>query len=186
MVTTLLIVPGSFAPSAPSPYRDLLAPALAAHGLATTVVDLPSEARAAREAAGLPAASMSDDADVIVAAGEAVLAAQQNPDDELVLLTHSYGGVPGTQSLQRLAAAARAKDGKPGGVRRVVYLSSLVPPVGTSVVGLFGGQMPDSIKAVVSLISHPQFSLSSPRRSGAVPCPVLFLSLAFGFACALF
>jgi alpha-beta hydrolase superfamily lysophospholipase len=58
---------------------------------------------------------------------------------EMVLVGHSYGGIPISQCMEGLSRAAREKEGKQGGVVRIAYMTALVPALGESaVVGLEG------------------------------------------------
>jgi len=54
----------------------------------------------------------------------------------VVIIAHSYGGVPASESLKGLSKIERAKEGKSGGVVRIGYLTALVPGVGVSAAGL--------------------------------------------------
>jgi surfactin synthase thioesterase subunit len=132
---TLVIIPGSF--SAVKNY-DVLVASLASHGVTSViVVDLPSTKRRP----DAPPATLTDDANEIVRVAEPLLDAGKS----LVFLTHSYGGVPGNESLQRLSAKARAAQGKPDGIENHVYLSSIALPVGVSNLAVSGGVLPDFV-----------------------------------------
>lgn len=124
---TILIVPGSF--SAASSY-DSLVNALVALSYPTFVSDLPSASRLPPA----PAASMADDAAHFHGLAESL--ADEGRD--IVILTHSYGGVPGTEAAKGLAKSDREAEGKKGGVIRLVYLTSIVPPVGGSLISTMG------------------------------------------------
>jgi pimeloyl-ACP methyl ester carboxylesterase len=124
---TVLIVPGSF--SAASHY-DTLVNALHALSYPAVVSDLPSASRLPPA----PAASMADDAAHFHGIAESL--ADEGRD--IVILTHSYGGVPGTEAAKGLAKADREAEGKKGGVVRLVYLTSVVPPVGGSLISTLG------------------------------------------------
>ncbi|KFX93376.1 hypothetical protein V490_04860 [Pseudogymnoascus sp. VKM F-3557] len=124
---TILIVPGSF--SAVSLY-DTLISALHALSYPAIVSDLPSASRLPPA----PAASMADDAAHFHGLAESL--ADEGRD--IVILTHSYGGIPGTEAAKGLAKADREAEGKKGGVIRLVYLTSIVPPVGGSQISVMG------------------------------------------------
>ncbi|KIW37879.1 uncharacterized protein PV06_09861 [Exophiala oligosperma] len=53
-----------------------------------------------------------------------------NAGKDVVVLAHSYGGMPATDSVQGLLKSDRASQGLPGGVVRIVYLSCIVGDVG--------------------------------------------------------
>jgi hypothetical protein len=90
---------------------------------------------------------MSDDADEVVRVVEPLLAAGK----KVALLTHSYGGVPGTQSLERLSSKARAARGMTGGVETIVYLTSVVLPTGMSNFDTFGDKIPEFLTVEVTI-----------------------------------
>jgi len=58
---------------------------------------------------------------------------------EMVLMGHSYGGIPISQCMEGLSLAAREKEGKKGGVVRIAYMTALVPAMGeNALAGLEG------------------------------------------------
>jgi hypothetical protein len=73
---------------------------------------------------------------------------------EIVLVAHSYGGVPVTESIKGLSLKERASNGQKGGIKSIVYFAALVPKLGEScgVTTADGGsgEMPDWIKLDVS------------------------------------
>lgn len=135
---SILLVPGSF--SLPSLY-DNVVNAVAEKGYEIHALHHPSVGLApgvARE--GTPA-TMYDDAAHI--ATEIEKLADEGKD--VVLVAHSYGGVPTTESTKGLGKKERLAQGKVGGVVRLAYLSSLVPEVGMPAAGVLadkpqGGQ----------------------------------------------
>lgn len=132
-MAVLVIVPASFAPVAM--YDEWVAH-LAEHGVRAVVVDLPSVGP--RE--GLPPQTMTDDANEISkVAGELL-----DSGEDVVLLTHSYGGIPGTQSLEKVSHKARQAVGK-SGVKTIVYMTSVVVPVGVSTFEAFQSNLPDGV-----------------------------------------
>ncbi|KAI9719615.1 MAG: hypothetical protein M1812_003386 [Candelaria pacifica] len=48
---------------------------------------------------------------------------------QVILVMHSYGGLPGTEALQGLSEIERRKEGKEGGVVRLVYLAAFIAKV---------------------------------------------------------
>lgn len=140
-MATIVIVPGSFSP--PSNY-DTLSETFKRHGISSVVVTLQS---AGRRGDGLGPATLSEDADEIVRVVEPLLAEGK----KVVLFTHSYGGLPGTQSLERLSQKARAAKGQQGGIETVIYLTSVVLPVGVSnMEASAGAKVPDFLHVEVS------------------------------------
>ncbi|KAI5868240.1 alpha/beta-hydrolase [Durotheca rogersii] len=135
-MATVVIVPGSFSPSE---LYILLQDRLESHGIPSVVVDLPSVGHHQ----GKRAATMTDDANEISRVASALL----DDGKEVVLMAHSYGGIPATQSLEKLSHTARRAAGKDRGVKKVVYLASVVIPVGTSNWDTFGGTLPTFVTA---------------------------------------
>lgn len=119
-MTTVVIVPGSFCP--PAVY-DNLAAEIKSRGHDATVVSLPSVGHTSK-----PAPNLSDDAAAIVAVSEPLIEAGQR----VVIICHSYGGIPTTQSMEKLSKKARQAAGKAGGVVDLIYLTSVIIAVGTS------------------------------------------------------
>ncbi|KAH4405957.1 hypothetical protein HBH70_136710 [Parastagonospora nodorum] len=113
----ILIVPGSFAP--PSIYKDIVEH-LRKAGFQAVALRTPSTLKRMP----LPPATMSDDASAIKGAVEAVIAQGK----EVVVVCHSYGGTPTTQALAGLK------------VKRIVYLTAIVPKLGQSNVEAMGGE----------------------------------------------
>ena len=75
-----------------------------------------------------PAPSMYEDAEVI--AQEASRLADQGKD--VILIGHSYSGVPITQSTKDLSKVERRAQGKSGGIAQLAYMTCLVPALGQS------------------------------------------------------
>lgn len=138
-MATVAIVPGSF--SRPVSYQTL-SDKLTQHGIQSVIIDLPSVGR--RD--GKPPGTMTDDVNEI----SRVVSALADEGKEVILMTHSYGGIPGTQSLEKLSHKARSSEGKPGGVKKVVYLTSVILQVGVSNFEMSGGALPDFVTVGVS------------------------------------
>lgn len=138
----LVIVPGSFSP--PHFYHTLR-DAIQRHDIECFVVKTPSVGRRDPE---LPA-TLSDDA----AAVQAVTRKFADEGKDVVLMAHSYGGLPATQSLEGTAKTG----GVGGGVSKIVYVSALVAQVGVSCIQ-FMGQLPDFLTVNVSRQGIPNDS----------------------------
>lgn len=143
-MVSIILIPGSFAP--PTIF-SALARKLAACGINPVVIDLPSIGRRIGE----PPATMQDDADKITSVASELL----DEGQEIIIMAHSYGGIPATQSLENLSPAARHRLGKAGGVNKVVYLSAVVAPVGKSNWDLFGDNLPPFVHVQVSSSLDP-------------------------------
>ena len=61
-------------------------------------------------------------------------------------MTHSYGGIPGTECSNGLSKTERKDAGKVGGVSRLIYVTSVVPEPGNSLTDLMGTLVPAFIK----------------------------------------
>lgn len=126
---TIVIVPGAWQRSAAFvPFANLLKKS----GYDAECVDVPSTGGTERPLTGLP-----ED----VAAVRAVLAplvAEQGRD--VVVLTHSAGGVSGSAAVRGLDARTRKEAGLSGGVVRVIYMAAFMIPEGASIMDMLGGQ----------------------------------------------
>jgi hypothetical protein len=109
------------------------------------VVRLPSLGR--RDP--LPAATMEDDANEIRTIVEQV----SNDGFDVLLMAHSYGGVPATESIKGISKKEREAQGKPGGVVRILYTTAIVPELGGDLPSVMIGDSspPSSIKVDVSV-----------------------------------
>jgi pimeloyl-ACP methyl ester carboxylesterase len=124
--TSFIIVPGSFATAA---IYDSLVAELKKQGHAARAIDLPS----ANDGSRLPAPTGEDDSEHIRAEILADLDDNEaGPPSDVVVMLHSYAGVPGSSALKGLGRADRAADGKTTAVVGVMYLSSFVLPLGES------------------------------------------------------
>ncbi|KAI3400379.1 hypothetical protein diail_3396 [Diaporthe ilicicola] len=120
-----LIVPGSLTPA--SAYDPIVEEA-ASRGYDVRAVQMPSvrlhsEAPPVREPP-----TMYEDAAVIAREIEALADAGRH----VIIVSHSYGGVPATESVRDVSRAARQKLGRPGGVVRLAYMTALVPELGVA------------------------------------------------------
>ncbi|KAM5384661.1 hypothetical protein ACJZ2D_001406 [Fusarium nematophilum] len=96
--------------------------------------DLPSVGRHE----GGPASMTNDTTEVV-----RVVSALLDQGKKVILLTHSYGGFLGTQSLERVSRKAREAEGRPGGVKKMIYLAAVIVQVGTSSLEAVGSDVPD-------------------------------------------
>ena len=58
----------------------------------------------------------------------------------MILVAHSYGGIPAGGAAYGLSKYAREKDGRKGGIVGLVYMSAFVVPEGLSLLDYFGGK----------------------------------------------
>ncbi|KAM0276532.1 hypothetical protein ACHAQH_006633 [Verticillium albo-atrum] len=76
-----------------------------------------------------------------------------NFGNEVVLVAHSYGGVPSSNAVKGITVKDRAAEGKKGGVLMLVYLASFAIPAGTSLEDGVGGVMPNWWNVTNGLLS---------------------------------
>ncbi|KNG83193.1 hypothetical protein ANOM_008829 [Aspergillus nomiae NRRL 13137] len=114
---SIIIVPGSF--SLPDFY-DTVVDGVASKGYEVKAIRLRSTEKLQ------PPATMYDDAAAI--ASEVATLVEQGK--EVILVAHSYGGVPTSESIKGLAKTEGS--GKIGGVVKLAYLTALVPPLGAA------------------------------------------------------
>lgn len=94
-----------------------------------------------------PSKTLSDD----VTSLRDVLVKLADEGRGLVIVAHSYGGVVASSAIEGLSKAARAQDGKPGGVVKVVYLAAFALDKGQSLLGMLGGNYLPWMKVEVGL-----------------------------------
>lgn len=61
---------------------------------------------------------------------------------EVILVMHSYGGIPGTESTKGLLKKDREADQKAGGIVCLVYVTAFLIPQGVSLASFLGDPMP--------------------------------------------
>ncbi|KAL5589384.1 hypothetical protein FOVSG1_011251 [Fusarium oxysporum f. sp. vasinfectum] len=126
----IVIVHGAW--QRPSQY-DALKQGLASRGFS---VVQPESATAGTAISEIRGKTYLDDIAVIRAAMEQPLAAGK----EIVLVCHSYGGIPGSAAAEGYQAHERREKGLPGGVKHIVYLAAFaLPERGMSLLSAIGG-----------------------------------------------
>ncbi|KAK7702638.1 hypothetical protein SLS64_009601 [Diaporthe eres] len=120
-----LIVPGGMTPAA---VYDPVVDEVTRRGHDIRAVQLPSVRLRSETGPVREPPTMYEDAAVIAREAEALA----DMGRDVIIISHSYGGVPATESVRGLAKAVRAKEGKPGGVVRLAYMTSLVPELGAA------------------------------------------------------
>ncbi|WYZ37031.1 hypothetical protein EsH8_II_000537 [Colletotrichum jinshuiense] len=128
MKPSVLIVPGAWQlPSAFQSFTNELAGA----DFNASVVALPTVGGTTT-----PLASLSDD----VAAVRTELDKLVSDGKEVVIYSHSYGGVVASNAVEGYDVATRSAAGSTGGVVSIVYSSAFMLPKGSSLLDLLGGQ----------------------------------------------
>ncbi|MGW0856923.1 alpha/beta hydrolase [Streptomyces sp. NPDC002690] len=128
---TLVLVHGAW--HQPSTW-DLLRGELDALGYPSLAVKLPTSGPGAH--GGVP-----DDAEVIRAACEGV-------GGPVVVVAHSYGGVPATEAVAGLP-----------GLRQLIYVAAFVPDVGESMYSMLGAPEPDAVEGMFPIGDDPRTQL---------------------------
>ena len=114
---TVVLVPGSW--HTPKVYDGVIK-ALEPHGYPCIRLPLPSVgAVPANEDFTEDVAAIRDCVNKLVEKGE-----------EVVVILHSYAGLPGGEALKGLGMKERAKEGKKGGVIRLIFIMAYVVPEG--------------------------------------------------------
>jgi hypothetical protein len=103
-------------------------------GWRTFVTDLPS-------AGAAPTGSAHDDA-------AAIRAAVHSIDGPVVVVAHSYGGIPATEATASLS-----------GVERLIYLAAYLPDDGESMMTLHGVPDPDDTGGFAGMMPEPRTAL---------------------------
>ncbi|KAF2797034.1 alpha/beta-hydrolase [Melanomma pulvis-pyrius CBS 109.77] len=133
---SIIFVPGSFA--LPEFYDTVVDP-IAAKGYDIRALHNLSSGLKTGPREGTPP-TMYDDAAQIAAEAEKL--ADEGKD--VILVAHSYGGTPMTESTKGLSKKERQAQGKKGGIVKLAYMTCLVPAVGVSAGGVLGGSSEDS------------------------------------------
>lgn len=131
---TFVLVPGSF--SVIESY-DKLTPVITKAGYEYKLVPLLS----ANDGTRFPAPTMQDDAAQIRKNVQEVL----DKGSDVVLVLHSYSGVPGSEALSGLGHSDRPEGS--AAVTGIVYIAAIVPVVGQSLLDLMFSYLPDDMKA---------------------------------------
>lgn len=74
---------------------------------------------------------------------------------DVVVVCHSYGGIPGGGAAYGLSKIARAKEGKKSGVTGLIYVSGFVVSEGSSLQEAMGGKHASYLYADQVPISSP-------------------------------
>jgi pimeloyl-ACP methyl ester carboxylesterase len=148
---TIIVIPGSF--SLLSPYATVIS-GLESHGYPVHGIELETVGRRDK------APGMYDDA-----AKVAKLALQlADAGKDVVLVAHSYGGLVACEAAKGLAQSVREKEGKQGGIVRIVFVASVVPREGQSMRDVMG-DAPADIIALEVLCLLVDFAMLTRQRA---------------------
>ncbi|KAJ4318650.1 hypothetical protein N0V84_006738 [Fusarium piperis] len=145
---SFLIVPGA---SGLPEFYDPFVEAVTAKGYDIKALHIPSVGLATGDKEG-PLPTMYDDAEFIAKhVGE--LADRGN---DVILIAHSYGGTPATESVRGLGKKERQKNGLQGGIIGIAYMTCLVPNVGGS-AGAIKAAFPSDENVPMAIDEHGWF-----------------------------
>ena len=110
---------------------------------------------------------------------EQLLPLLENDGKDVIILCHSYGGIPAGGAAYGLSKSARNHRGKTGGVLGLIYLTAFVVPEGESLVNYLGGRHPPYFLADnVCIIKSP--SVTHLSMNGILTSYLAF-PRSFGF-----
>jgi len=157
---SLILVPGSFA--LPE-YYDPMFEKLRAKGVDIRGIHLPSVGLRTLEGRPGPPPTMYDDAAFIAKEVEK----EADAGKDVVVIGHSYGGVPVSQFPQGLSKAQRQEQGKPGGLVALAYLTCLVPALGESAMSVLAFAPPEN-KTEMDVDETGWMWHSAPEKTAAI------------------
>lgn len=136
---TFVIVPGAWHPA--SIYEDFTSQ-LQQAGYETVVATYPS-----CNSQDPKTATCEEDTKAV---RQQCMSLIEEQSKDLVLVCHSYGGMPAGGAAFGLSKKDRLGEGKEGGVIGLVYMSAFVVPEGTSLLAFIGGKhapylVPDTV-----------------------------------------
>ena len=151
---SVVIIPGAF--TVPEAY-DLVVQGVTARGLDIKAIHLPSVGTPGPREGAAP--TMYDDA-AFIATHVRSLADAGN---DVILITHSYGGTPGTESVRGLSKKEREAQGLKGGIVRIAYMTSLVPNVGEPAGSVLASKPEESKVPTTVVVSFLPHLFAAPR-----------------------
>ena len=138
---TFVLVPGAW--HKPAIYTSV-ANRLSEHGYNTVKLPLPS--------VGAMPPNMNFDADVD-AIRKSITDLVDKEEKEVILVVHSYTGMPGAEAPKGLGKKERQKKGLKGGVVRLVFIMAFAMAEGFQPTA-GGAQMPDWMKLDLEVSSY--------------------------------
>ncbi|KAF3480140.1 uncharacterized protein GIQ15_05487 [Arthroderma uncinatum] len=143
---TIAVVPGAWIPQHfYSPYLHTLEKA----GFETRFTGYPSLAPTDP--------SKADCATDTVAIRDVLQPLVEDEGKDVVLVMHSYAGMPGSAAAKGLSKTERSQAGKLGGILGMIFIAAFLVPEGLSCAGAQGGSLPPWI-----LLDNPSPGLNVP------------------------
>ena len=151
---SIVIVPGA---SGLPEFYDPFVNAVTAQGLDIKALHIPSVGIPGPREGEPP--TMYDDA-AFIATHVRSLADAGN---DVILITHSYGWTPGTESVRGLSKKEREAQGLKGGIVHIAYMTSLVPNVGEPAGSVLASKPEESKVPTTIVVSFLPHLFAAPR-----------------------
>ncbi|KAK7039681.1 AB hydrolase-1 domain-containing protein [Favolaschia claudopus] len=131
---TIVLIPASFSPVS---LYDAVISNLESHGYAVHGVEHQTVGRREK------APTMYDDAKGVAD----VVGRLVDEGKDVALVAHSYGGTVACEAAKGLAKSVREREGKSGGIVRIIFVAACVPMEGKAMMEVFGeGMVSHAIK----------------------------------------
>ncbi|GAM88148.1 hypothetical protein ANO11243_061790 [Dothideomycetidae sp. 11243] len=158
----ILFITGSY--SLPAAYQSFI-DAISKAGYEINTPHLPTVGLRSREGRPGQGPSMYDDADLV----SRELADLVDRGKDVVLIGHSYGGIPMSQATKGFSKKERQAQGKAGGVVHLAYYSALVPPLGGSAESLLS-TIAQEKRPPISIDADGWMLIEDPAATAAMVC----------------
>jgi hypothetical protein len=126
---TIVFAPGAWYP--PTVF-DGITKKLNEHGYNCHTIAFPS----------IQQATTVQDLQPDIAAVRSIVEPEVNAGREVIIVSHSWSGLPVASALDGLEWSDLENAGKKGGVIKLVYIAAFIPQVGESLISAFGGTPP--------------------------------------------
>ncbi|KAI2792391.1 hypothetical protein POX_b02428 [Penicillium oxalicum] len=143
---TIILAPGAWCP--PKIFGGI-SQKLTEHGYTCHTVCFPSVDRA----------STVEDLQPDIAAVRSLVQPEVEAGREVVVVSHSWSGLPVNSALDGLERGEREKEGQNGGVVKLVFIAAFIPQMGESMISAFGGHLPPWHEAAGTVTASDPFAL---------------------------
>jgi hypothetical protein len=126
---TIIFAPGAWYP--PTVFYAI-AKKLREHGYTCHTIAFPS----------IQQATTVQDLQPDIAAVRSIVEPEVDAGQEVIIVSHSWSGLPVASALDGLERSTLENAGKKGGVIKLVYIAAFIPQVGESLISAFGGTPP--------------------------------------------
>lgn len=139
---TFILVPGAWHSAE---FYDRVIAILKPLGYKCVALNMPSVGRSP------PVSSLDEDIDTIRSA----VLKELDLGNDVVVSSHSWGGIPTTSALEGLSQSERQQDGKVSSVIKLAFVAAFVVPVGGSLKSAVNGPPPPDVDSswIVSEVS---------------------------------